>query len=117
MSETPESPRVDAAVGRYLSQTLRSREALNQDGQYHLQVQWLRETLARAEQAMAAEGIPNDVRDRVIHRVLYGSLDEQAAIDRVAAHRAAAEQARWENPRFDTAELARLFEAPTGAAE
>lgn len=77
----------DDTLGRYLNQQPGMREALLHDPMQHAQAQSLRQTLAAVERAMTDEGMPDDVRRRVINRVVWGEpegrVDVHAQMDRV----------------------------------
>ncbi|BFP50089.1 hypothetical protein KCMC57_64570 (plasmid) [Kitasatospora sp. CMC57] len=75
--------RTDAILDQYFARRPLARQAHAYDQQYHQQTELLRRLLAGADSAMELEHIPRDVRDRVFHRILYGSLDEKAALERV----------------------------------
>lgn len=76
----------DDTLGRYLDQQPGMREALLHDPVQHRQAEQLRQTLAAVERAMADEGVTDDVRRRVIRRVVWGEpegrIDVHARMDR-----------------------------------
>ncbi|WP_329214827.1 hypothetical protein OG352_05280 [Streptomyces sp. NBC_01485] len=71
MTATPDQ--VDALLRAYIGRRLLAREAHLEDPLYHAQLEWLRQMLTVLRQAMDSEQVPPHVRDRVVHRVLYGS--------------------------------------------
>jgi hypothetical protein len=77
----------DDALARYLNQQPGMREALHNDPVQHAQTEMVRQSLAAAERAMADEGIPEEVRRRVINRIVWGEpegrVDMHAQMDRV----------------------------------
>lgn len=62
----------DDALGRYLDQQPGMREALLTDPVQKMQAEALRQTLSMVERALTDEGVPDDVRRRVINRVVWG---------------------------------------------
>ncbi|MEW2420455.1 hypothetical protein AB0911_07915 [Streptomyces nigra] len=62
----------DDTVNRYLSQQPGMREALLSDPVQHMQAEALRQTLGMVERALTDEGVPDDVRRRVVNRVVWG---------------------------------------------
>ncbi|HEY6114639.1 MAG TPA: hypothetical protein VI172_01660 [Candidatus Dormibacteraeota bacterium] len=80
MSET-----TDRVLGRYLDQQPGMREALLNDPVQHAQTELMRRTLDAVDRAMADEGVPDDVRRRVVNRVVWGEpeglVDVHAQID------------------------------------
>jgi hypothetical protein len=77
----------DEALGRYLDQQSGMREALLHDPVQHAQIEALRQTLTLTERALADEGIPEDVRRRVVNRVVWGEpeglVDVRAQFDAI----------------------------------
>lgn len=74
---------------RYLA-TPGDRWANDNDVFYHAQIKHLWKVIGATDEAMDAEGIPVDVRDRIIYRLLYGEAptaleapDWQAAQKRI----------------------------------
>lgn len=63
---------------RYLD-TPGDKWANNMDAFHHDQIGHLRQFIGATDEAMEAEGIPADVRDRVIYRLLYD--EAPAALD------------------------------------
>ena len=59
-------------LGRYLDQQPGMRRVLLTDPMQKAQVEALRRTLSMVERALADEGVPDDVRRRVINRVVWG---------------------------------------------
>lgn len=62
----------DDTLGRYLDQQPGMRQALLTDPLQKAQVEALRQTLNMVERALIDEGMPDDVRRRVINRVVWG---------------------------------------------
>jgi hypothetical protein len=62
----------DDTLNRYLSQQPGMREALRNDPGQHMQAEALRRTLDMVERAMIDEGMPVEVRRRVVNRVIWG---------------------------------------------
>lgn len=63
---------VDDILGRYLDQQAGMRAALLNDPMQHMQAEALRQTLTMVERALIDEGVSEDVRRRVINRVVWG---------------------------------------------
>lgn len=63
---------VDDTLGRYLDQQPGMRDALIHDPVQKMQAEALRQTLTMVERALTDEGVPDDVRRRVINRVVWG---------------------------------------------
>lgn len=77
---------------RYLAEPMQ-RDAFRKDPQHHLNVDLLRKMVTATEQAMTAEGISVEVRDRVVHRLLFGEPPESyAEPDFREAHRRMADR-------------------------
>ena len=77
---------------RYLTGPMQ-RDAFRNDPQYHHNVNLLRRMVTATEQAMTAEGISVEVRDRVVYRVLFGEPPESyAEPDFREAHRRMADR-------------------------
>jgi hypothetical protein len=62
----------DDLLGRYLDQQPGMRQALLEDPVQHAQTELMRRTLAAVERGMADEGIPPEVRRRVVNRIVWG---------------------------------------------
>lgn len=62
----------DDLLGRYLDQQPGMRQALLEDPVQHAQTELMRRTLAAAERGMTDEGIPPEVRRRVVNRIVWG---------------------------------------------
>lgn len=94
---------VDTALRTYLGRQLLAREALDRDPQYRAHVEWLRRMLTALHEALDVEHVPPPIRDRIVHRVLYGAaLDESEAMARVAErHRAFAEMSRLDAAPYE----------------
>lgn len=56
---------------RYLA-ALSEQDVFTGYSMYRLNLKMIRQMLTATEEAMDAEGIPADVRDRIIYRLLYG---------------------------------------------
>lgn len=70
-------------IDRYLQRMSNAREAMLKDPQYHWQMEWARRNLELMNLALDNEGIPEDIRVRVIRTVLYGTADESEALRRI----------------------------------
>lgn len=77
---------IDDTLGRYLDQQPGMRQALLTDPVQKMQAEVLRQTLSMVERALVDEGVPDDVRRRVINRVVWGepegSVDVHARMRR-----------------------------------
>lgn len=62
----------DRALGRYLDQQPGIRQALIEDPVQHAQTELMRRMLDATDRAMADEGVPEEVRRRVVNRVVWG---------------------------------------------
>lgn len=62
----------DEVLGRYLDQQPGMRQALLEDPVQHAQTELMRRTLAAVERGMTDEGIPPEVRCRVVNRIVWG---------------------------------------------
>jgi hypothetical protein len=86
---------VDDTLGRYLNQQPGMREALLNDPVQNMQAEMLRRTLAMTESALIDEGVSEDVRRRVINRVIWGEpegrIDAHAQMARVRKQMLAAD--------------------------
>ncbi|MEI5520679.1 hypothetical protein WB388_08695 [Streptomyces brasiliscabiei] len=97
---------VGTALHTYLDRQLLARQALDHDPRYRAHVEWLRQTLTALHDAMDAEDVPPPIRDRIVHRVLYGSApDESEAMARVAER----QRAFAEISRLDAAPYERMI--------
>lgn len=76
------SESTDDTLNRYLAQQPGMREALLTDPVQHMQAEALRRTLAMVERALIDEGLPDDVRRRVVNRVVWG--ESEGFVDRHA---------------------------------
>jgi len=80
------SQHTDDTLGRYLDQQPGMREALLHDQAQHAHTQRMRMLLAAADRAMDDEDIPEEVRRRVINRIVWGEpegrVDVHAQMDR-----------------------------------
>ena len=79
---------------RYLA-TQGDRWAHRNDAQFHAELSQVRNLITATEAAMKAEDIPEDVRDRVVFRLLYGEPPE------VADWQTAAERAQAREQQID----------------
>lgn len=75
--------------------------ANQQDAWHHADLERVRQMLAATEEAMAAEGIPLETRERVIYRLLYGDypagyepIDWRDAATRAVDHDLAVQRLR-----------------------
>lgn len=92
--------RADKLVDSYLRRTSLAREAAVQDGQFSMQIKWLRDVLHMLDIAMEDEGVPPETRERVLRVALYGSLENPMdALDRERATAARIEQMKSIVPR------------------
>jgi hypothetical protein len=82
---------VDELIDRYLDRVHRASEADLMDATYHAMIGWMRRLLTSVDMVMEDEGIPEAIRLRIIRAAIYGAPDETAALDRIDAHRRAAE--------------------------
>ncbi|MFL6096097.1 MAG: hypothetical protein ACJ71Y_11665 [Blastococcus sp.] len=77
----------DDALDRYIAGNAEARSAYLQDPVQHAQVELQRRLLDAAERAMDAEGVPEEARQRVVNRIVWG--DPEGVVD-VHAQRLAA---------------------------
>jgi hypothetical protein len=63
---------------RYLAE-LSQLDSFNGDSMYRLHVKMIRQMVTATEDAMETEGISEEVRDRIIYRLLYGEPPESYA--------------------------------------
>jgi hypothetical protein len=80
----------DDTIARHLAQQPGMRQALLEDPVQRAQTELMRRTLAAAERAMTDERVPDEVRRRVINRIVWGEpegrIDVHAQMrDQVAA--------------------------------
>lgn len=109
----------DDALGRYLDQQPGMRQALLTDPVQNMQAKALRQTLNMVERALVDEGVPDDVRRRVINRVVWG--EPEGSVD-VHARMLDPERLRREREllltTFDPSEFERpsspVFTEPAG---
>jgi hypothetical protein len=77
----------DRTLARYLAQQPGTREALLSDPIQHAQAERMRQTLDATDCAMADEDVPEEVRRRVINRIVWGEsegrVDMHAQMDKV----------------------------------
>ncbi|NUS79166.1 MAG: hypothetical protein HOV70_23610 [Streptomyces sp.] len=66
---------VDDVVGGYVDAQPGMRAALSDDPVQQAQIESLRQALAMVERALVDEGVSEDVRRRVINRVVWGEPD------------------------------------------
>lgn len=57
---------------RYAASNTFDRQAFNTDPVYHASVEMICKMFAATDEALAAEGIDEPTRDRVLYRLLYG---------------------------------------------
>ena len=76
----------DSTIGRYLDQQPGMRQALLHDPMQHALTQSMRQLLAAADRAMDDEDIPEEVRHRIVNRIVWGEpqgrVDVHAQMDR-----------------------------------
>jgi hypothetical protein len=86
---------VGDALSRYLDRQPGMREALLHDPVQNMQAEMLRQTLTMVERALTDEGVPDEVRRRVINRVIWGEpegrIDAHAQMARVRKQMLAAD--------------------------
>jgi hypothetical protein len=78
----------DHTLNRYLDQQPGMRKVLLTDPVQHALAEQLRQTMDAVEHALINEGVPEDVRHRVINRVIWGEPE-----GRVDVHTQKQEQA------------------------
>lgn len=100
----------DDTISRYLAQQPGMREALLHDPMQHAQAEALRQTLSMVERALVDEGVPDDVRRRVINRVVWG--EPEGLVD-VHARMRAPERLRRERELLLTTFDPSEFEQPS----
>jgi hypothetical protein len=90
----PNEPRAvaDETLDRYMERTSNAHAAALDDPLYAAQLRWMRTALSLADQAMEHEGIPEDTRRRVASAVVFGSFDEDEAVQRIEDHAARVRQ-------------------------
>ncbi len=76
---------VDGLIGRHLRRDRLAVRAYTGDALYSAQMRWLRAALILVDGVMDDEGIPAEVRERVVRCVLYGSPDPADAVLRMDA--------------------------------
>lgn len=111
---------INDTLGRYLDQQPGMRQALLTDPLQKAQAEALRQTLTMVERALTDEGVPDEVRHRVINRVVWGEpeghVDVHARMDGVRRQMLAADlppdlAKAWQD--FPSAGLVRPDEEPT----
>jgi hypothetical protein len=90
MSDFP-NPRVDGLIGEYLRHDLVAGTAYRGDGEFHAEMAAVRRWLASMDAAMDAERIGEEVRERVLRTVVFGTPDPDVAVERMARRRRMAE--------------------------
>lgn len=104
---------VDDILGRYLDQQAGMRAALLNDPMQHMQAEALRQTLTMVERALIDEGVSEDVRRRVINRVVWGEPEGH-----VDVHARMRRERELLLTSFDPSEFARpdnpVFTEPAG---
>ncbi|MFC8515495.1 hypothetical protein [Streptomyces sp. NPDC057257] len=80
----------DDTLNRYLDQQPGMREALHTDPVQHAQTELMRRTLAAVERALADEDVPDEVRRRVVNRIVWG--EPEGRVDFYAKRREVQEQ-------------------------
>jgi hypothetical protein len=81
---TTDRQTVEALIRSYLQRMPDAEHVYHSDPVYHAQMHILRRALIAVDMAMEDEGVPHEVRLRVLRAGAYGSLDEGCC---VAAHR------------------------------
>lgn len=79
---------VDDEVRRFVGERPPAAWAWMRDPQYHAQMALLRNFVKLMEEALQAEGIPENMRLRVVRTTLFGAPDPYDAIARVHRHEA-----------------------------
>ena len=67
---------IDRLVNAHMANRPGDDERYRHDMQFHLQTNVLRDALKRADRAMEFEGVTWQVRDRVLHRVVFCEAPE-----------------------------------------
>lgn len=79
------SQHTDDTLGRYLNQQPGMRDALLRDPMQKMQAEWMRRLLAATDRAMNDEDVPEEVRRRVVNRIVWGEpegrVDVHAQLD------------------------------------
>jgi hypothetical protein len=70
----------DDVIARYVDLQPGLREALLHDPMQTAQIESLRQTLTMVERALADEGVPDEVRRRVINRTVWGDPEGPAGV-------------------------------------
>jgi len=65
----------DDMLDRYLARSAESRRGYLEDPFQHAQAELLRRVLHSADSAMAEEGVPEDARNRVVNRIVWGDAE------------------------------------------
>lgn len=79
---------VDDEVRRFVGERPPAAWAWMRDPEYHAQMTLLRNFVKLMEAALQAEGIPENMRLRVVRTTLFGAPDPYEAIARVFQHEA-----------------------------
>lgn len=85
------SENVDRLMDRWLNRIPDARRAYSNDPQYHAQIAWMRRAFAAFDLAMEDEGIPEQVRERILRTLLHGGPSEAEALQRMEALRSQVE--------------------------
>jgi len=85
MSDFP-NRRIDGLLDRYLRSARDAGLAFDGDARFHAEMQMARRWLASMDDAMAAEGVGGEARERVLRTVIYGVPDPMEAMQRMAEH-------------------------------
>jgi len=70
----------DLTVARYLESDQEAAHACHVDPQVHADVERLRQFVDATERAMADEGVPVQVRERVVNRIVFGEPAGREAV-------------------------------------
>lgn len=84
--------KIDSLIDRWLARIPDADKAYMRDPQYHMQVRWMRRTFTALDLAMEDEGIPEQVRDRILRTLIHGAPDESEALQRMEGLRFQAEK-------------------------
>lgn len=84
---------IDQIVDRWLKRIPEAEHAYRDDPQYHQSLKLMHRTLIALNMAMEDEGIPEDVRLRVVRAVMHGAPDEIAAEERMKQRQQQVEEA------------------------
>ncbi len=83
MPTDPARADVDRLVTEHMRRDPDADRAYHHDATYSAQDRWLRGMLRLVDEVMEHEGVPEQVRERVVRCVLYGSPDSSDAVVRI----------------------------------